>query len=188
MQPVLSPPGYHHVPLSVWPTDTADAALTEQAIAANEAVFLQTWNDAHAKWQQRWEQAFQPENTFFSGHLPSLVLEDTNEQVINWQCTLSLVLDELWKVVARYIHVYSHIPHTPNNNKSKQTLIHCRPTPPSEQKSLFFGYSGMHTCRLTDTCGSSLVKTTGVGRLYYMSILSVSSESAQCGLFTLPPL
>jgi hypothetical protein len=55
-------------------SDPAAAATVELAVAANATVFQATWSAAARKWEERWNQAFTPNNGFFSGHLPTLDL------------------------------------------------------------------------------------------------------------------
>jgi hypothetical protein len=54
---------------------SSDTAAVESACAKDEATFEAAWTAAHDKWQERWEQAFTPNNGFWSGNLPTLTLE-----------------------------------------------------------------------------------------------------------------
>ena len=60
-------------------TDLPAAAATQARFAADADTFDVAWEEAHDKWQQRWELAFKPENGFFSGNLPMLELAETSE-------------------------------------------------------------------------------------------------------------
>jgi hypothetical protein len=52
----------------------ANATETASAFAMDETVFAASWKAARDKWQQRWENAFTPDNGDFSGSLPTLTL------------------------------------------------------------------------------------------------------------------
>jgi hypothetical protein len=60
-------------------SDPAAAATVEQAVAANVTAFQATWSAAARKWEERWNQAFTPNNGFFSGHLPTLDLAGSGD-------------------------------------------------------------------------------------------------------------
>lgn len=56
--------------------DAAAAAAAEGKVAKDEATFETAWGGAHDKWQERWEQAFTPDNGYWSGNLPTLTLDE----------------------------------------------------------------------------------------------------------------
>lgn len=53
--------------------DRGDAIRLAQQVAGN---FPTWWNEAHDKWQQRWDAAFDPTGSDFSGFAPTLKLND----------------------------------------------------------------------------------------------------------------
>eukprot|EP00041_Stephanoeca_diplocostata_P028954 m.840757 g.840757 ORF g.840757 m.840757 type:complete len:369 (-) comp23469_c0_seq64:3930-5036(-) len=59
---------------------THDAALElEGKIAKNVNTFIEAWDNVAEAWERRWAQAFQPDNGYFSGHLPTITLESSIE-------------------------------------------------------------------------------------------------------------
>lgn len=52
----------------------ASTAAAVAGFAADEQTFDTAWSEAHAKWEQRWQQAFTPGNGYWSGNLPTLDL------------------------------------------------------------------------------------------------------------------
>ena len=54
--------------------DEAGAAAAESKFAADPATFATAFAEAHSKWEERWQKAFEPANGYWSGNLPTLSL------------------------------------------------------------------------------------------------------------------
>ena len=51
---------------------TCAAALALCTPLASPTSFASAWNNTEALWEERWQQAFTPNNSHYSGHLPML--------------------------------------------------------------------------------------------------------------------
>lgn len=56
--------------------NASEAAAEERVVARDLPTFEQTWAEAASKWEHRWQQAFTPNNEFFSGNLPSVEITE----------------------------------------------------------------------------------------------------------------
>ena len=73
--PILLQVVRDHVPSTACEEPCAWCMLHQTELMANQAggvVAAPFWEDTAMLWEQRWQQAFTPNNNHFSGHLPTL--------------------------------------------------------------------------------------------------------------------
>lgn len=63
-----------------------------QAETGDPAWFERQWSRARAVWEQRWNAAFAPGNSFFSGNAPLLITEDAAIREIYYRSVLTLLV------------------------------------------------------------------------------------------------
>jgi len=57
----------------------AEATALAAAAAATPAAFAAAWSAASSKWEERWQSAFDDKDSFFTGSMPTLDLEDSGD-------------------------------------------------------------------------------------------------------------
>eukprot|EP00039_Didymoeca_costata_P004349 m.72778 g.72778 ORF g.72778 m.72778 type:complete len:733 (-) comp12357_c0_seq3:125-2323(-) len=95
----LSIPAKGNVSISMFVSIASNATAAEEIedkYASSSTNFAKTWNFAQSGWDERWSQVFTPQNTFFSGSLPTLDLGlsgSKGQQVMNvfYMSVLSVV-------------------------------------------------------------------------------------------------
>ena len=60
-------------------TNSSAAAERAGAALATPEAWESAWAAARRGWAERWQQAFQPGNSHFSGHLPTLTVDDPSD-------------------------------------------------------------------------------------------------------------
>lgn len=61
-------------------TSVADASAVANGAATSTATFEDSWSESHRRWEARWQAAFDPADHFFSGCVPTLELDDAEDE------------------------------------------------------------------------------------------------------------